>query len=286
MYKIIGGDQKEYGPVSSDQIRAWLREGRVSLQTKVQSADGGDWKSLSEIPELAGATSPPITAAPPLVAATSGATKTSGMAITSLVLGILALCGGITALAGLPLGIIALSKIKKSNGQLTGQGLAIAGICLSGMFLLFIPIQAGLLLPAISKARERAMTIKCVNNVKQLGLAVRIYATDKEDKFPPAATWCDAIQNDVGAPGPFQCPAHKEQRCGYAFNPKLSGKKADEVNPGTVLIFESDGGWNASGGVELMLKNPRHGRHFVVGFADGSVQQLTQEQLVGLRWEP
>ena len=53
------------------------------------------------------------------------AVKTSGMAIASLVLGIL----GISLLA-IIFGIIAISQINKSNGLLTGKGMAIAGIIL------------------------------------------------------------------------------------------------------------------------------------------------------------
>ena len=44
MYKIIGTDQKEYGPVSSDQIQQWITQGRVNAQTKAQS-DSGEWKA-------------------------------------------------------------------------------------------------------------------------------------------------------------------------------------------------------------------------------------------------
>ena len=39
MYKIIGADLKEYGPVSVEQLRQWISEGRVNAQTKVQAAD-------------------------------------------------------------------------------------------------------------------------------------------------------------------------------------------------------------------------------------------------------
>ena len=45
------------------------------------------------------------------------------------------------------------------------------------------------------------------------------------------------------------------------------------------MIFESDGGWNANGGPELMIGKPRHARLLVVAFADGSVQQLRKSQL-------
>jgi hypothetical protein len=53
MYKIIGGDGNEYGPVSLDQIRQWIQDGRAGAQTKVQAEGETEWKTLSEFSELA-----------------------------------------------------------------------------------------------------------------------------------------------------------------------------------------------------------------------------------------
>lgn len=47
-----------------------------------------------------------------------------------------------------------------------------------------IAILAGMLLPALSKAKAKASSIACVNNLKQLILAAQIYATDFDDKWP------------------------------------------------------------------------------------------------------
>jgi prepilin-type N-terminal cleavage/methylation domain-containing protein len=52
-----------------------------------------------------------------------------------------------------------------------------------------IAILAALLLPALSKAKDRAQRISCVNNLRQLGLGVIIYAGNYGDKLP--ATECD-----------------------------------------------------------------------------------------------
>jgi hypothetical protein len=203
------------------------------------------------------------------------------------VLGILGLFScGITALFGLVLGIVALVKIRNSQGRLSGNGLAIAGIIVSGIFLLMLPIYAAMLLPALAKAKERAQTINCVSNVKQLGLAVRMYATDNNDKFPAAASWCDAIQAYVQSPKPFQCAADPSQRCAFAYNRKLDSVKQDDIDPQTVLFFESSAGWNAAGGRELFTAHKHSRTRIVVGFADGSVQQLPRSQLETLRWDP
>ena len=47
-----------------------------------------------------------------------------------------------------------------------------------------IAILAAMLLPSLSKAKERARRIKCLNNMKQLGIAIHIYATDNRDRLP------------------------------------------------------------------------------------------------------
>ena len=52
MYKIIGGDQKEYGPVSAEQMRQWIAEGRAGAQTKAQAEGSADWRPLSAFPEF------------------------------------------------------------------------------------------------------------------------------------------------------------------------------------------------------------------------------------------
>ena len=59
MYKIIGADGKEYGPVSKDQVHAWIAEGRASVQTLVQAENTTDWKPLANFPELLPAAVPP-----------------------------------------------------------------------------------------------------------------------------------------------------------------------------------------------------------------------------------
>jgi TM2 domain-containing membrane protein YozV len=68
MYHIIGADGGKYGPVTADQLRQWIREGRAGSQTQVQAVDTTDWRPLGTLPEFAplfGQTSP---AAPPAIA--------------------------------------------------------------------------------------------------------------------------------------------------------------------------------------------------------------------------
>ena len=63
MYKIIGADGQQYGPVSSDQLRRWMAENRVRAETLVQAEGTVDWKPLSSFAEFADTcfTPPPMT---------------------------------------------------------------------------------------------------------------------------------------------------------------------------------------------------------------------------------
>lgn len=53
MYKVIGGDEKEYGPVSTDEVRQWIAEGRLSGQSLIQGEGDTEWKALTVFPEFA-----------------------------------------------------------------------------------------------------------------------------------------------------------------------------------------------------------------------------------------
>ena len=55
MYKIIGGDGREYGPVSSAQITQWIAQNRANAQTVAQAEGSTDWLPLAQQPEFAAA---------------------------------------------------------------------------------------------------------------------------------------------------------------------------------------------------------------------------------------
>lgn len=103
--------------------------------------------------------------------------KTAGIAITSLVFGILGLVclGPLGAIPAVICGHIAKSKIKASAGALQGDGLALAGLILGyvsiGLMVVMLPIYAGIAIPAFAKARDTAQRIACINNMKMIDLA-------------------------------------------------------------------------------------------------------------------
>jgi prepilin-type processing-associated H-X9-DG protein len=293
MYKIVGADQKEYGPVSAEQIHEWLASGRVNSQTLVQMEGNAEWIPLASFPALAepmAGSAPPPVIPPAARKAPLTPGKMSGMAIASLVLGALGLPTlGLTALFGLILGLISMGKIRRSQGALRGWELALAGTIISGFFLLMLPVLAAMLLPALAQAKSRAQSIVCMNNLKQLALGARIYADDNKERLPAAENWCDTIQQSIGSPKAFQCPGGDQgKRSHYAYNAQLSSVETAKISAPseTVLFFECDGGWNVSGGPEQMLKKPRHRMTFSVAFVDGHVEMMNEQRLKRVRWDP
>src|SRR5262245_3748283 len=121
MYKIMGSDGKEYGPVSAETLRQWIAERRANGQTRVQPEGSADWKPLSDLPEFSSAFAARSPSAPPPPLPTAGGAsspapaRTSGLAIASLVLGIFGFTC-VTAIVGLVLGIVAQVKITRSGG--------------------------------------------------------------------------------------------------------------------------------------------------------------------------
>ena len=271
MYKILGSDQKEYGPATADQVRQWIAEGRVTGQTQVQAAGSSGWKSLSEFHEFAPAlaakvagpgASPmagPRSTPPPML---SHRPPAQGLAIGSLVLGLLSFvgCSFITGVPAIIMGHIAHNRSRKAPQQFGGGGLAIAGFVMGYLSLALVPVLAGLLLPALAQAKYKAQQIQCVNNLKLIGLGARIWSNDHDGKFPPDFS---SMSNELASPNILVCPSDSSktiapswaqfgpQNVSYEYlEPEYDEKSAQ---PQTV-VFEC----------------PIHGN---VALADGSVHQ-------------
>ena len=64
-----------------------------------------------------------------------------------------------------------------------------------------IAILAGMLLPALARAKSKGLVVKCLNNQKQIGLAYQMYADDNNDFYPAARGWA-AVGGKQGVPKP------------------------------------------------------------------------------------
>jgi len=213
--------------------------------------------------------------------------KTSGMAIASLILGI---CGfvscGITSIVGLILGIVGFSAIKKSAGQLKGEGLAIAGIVVSSVSIVLIPLLMALLMPALSRVRNQAKTIAAVSNAKQLSVVFALYCDDNDGRLPPSDEWLELMGPYIGnnkaiLSSPFDPDAGRA----WAMNPHLRTTNIPEASK-LVLFFECRFGSPPAGGSELLPEKPRGRRGYVFAFADYHIECVPPERLDELIWEP
>jgi len=63
-YQVMGEDGQEYGPVSVEQICAWVAEHRLERKSPVKPAGARDWVFLESLPEFAGLFVPPAPPAP------------------------------------------------------------------------------------------------------------------------------------------------------------------------------------------------------------------------------
>lgn len=131
MYKIIGGDGKQYGPVTEEQIRTWISEGRASGQTQVQREGETEWQPLSGFPEFAAglAAQAQAQAMPPLSQISTVATGLSGereaalaaVRGPALALQITTILGVIGIALGLAINIMTLMGIQLPVSRLEGQ---------------------------------------------------------------------------------------------------------------------------------------------------------------------
>jgi hypothetical protein len=144
-YTIVGTDGKTYGPVSADQVRQWIRQARVDSRTAVFVTGAADWTFAGLLPEFAAefpgsqpGTPPPQ---PGPIAAPTMPPRKNQLATWGFICALLSwtCCGCCLPLGilGLTFSIIALVQVNASTTPMEGRGLAIAGLVLSALNLLW-----------------------------------------------------------------------------------------------------------------------------------------------------
>jgi len=78
-----------------------------------------------------------------------------------------------------------------------------------------IAILAGMLLPTLASAKEKGSAIRCLNNLRQLGLSMTLYADDNNGGFPPRVDvnrWPTSLKRYYVSLEILQCPTELKQR--------------------------------------------------------------------------
>jgi hypothetical protein len=187
MYKIIGADQKEYGPVTAEQLRQWLAEGRVSAQTQVQAEGATGWTTLGTLPEFAAAAAGTLPAMPTLAAASQAPSAGAAGMVNGPAIGLI-----VVAVLGALLQIVSIIKnlvmgsAMPANAQLpalvkmltgpVGVALGIIGILVSVVILLGALKMKKLESYGLAMAASIIAMIPCFSPCCLLGLPIGIWA--------------------------------------------------------------------------------------------------------------
>lgn len=149
---------------------------------------------------------------------------------------------------------------------------ALVSLLCGGLFI-------AIMLPALGKARTEAQGLRASAQVSTLVQGCILYANDYKDYLPPAATWDAAISNHVptsGAGSMLDSPQIEGVGNEMIYTPPQSTnpnglvKVSDIQAPSTWILIRED---------ETRLAP---NQKVAVGFADGSVRRMTQQELAAL----
>jgi prepilin-type N-terminal cleavage/methylation domain-containing protein/prepilin-type processing-associated H-X9-DG protein len=165
------------------------------------------------------------------------------------------------------------------NRYRTGRGFTLIELL---VVIAIIAILAAILFPVFAKAREKARQNSCLNNQRQIGIAIQMYVQDHEETFMPNtgnSAW-SALLKDYNEPSIYDCPTKtgkgKNVAPEYGFNQYMFGMALGDIQNavGTPMIADRTMDTPAP---NYALKDfdadidPRHSKGAVVAFSDGHV---------------
>jgi len=144
------------------------------------------------------------------------------------------------------------------------------------------------LMPMFHQGQEKARQAACMSNLKQIGLAARLYAEDHDQKLPSAA-WPGELQPYLKNAALYTCPSRADLPVAYAMNEKVVGvSQGDLARPAeTIMFFEGNaGGEKPVGGPDLVPDDGIHNHGINACFADGHCKWLPVDQAKQILGQP
>jgi prepilin-type N-terminal cleavage/methylation domain-containing protein len=84
-----------------------------------------------------------------------------------------------------------------------------------------ISVLASLLLPALASTKSKARATQCLNNLRQIGIASTLYASDNDDSLPRSEhqgqTWVASLRPYGGTTNIYRCPSDPNRKRLYSF---------------------------------------------------------------------
>lgn len=133
-----------------------------------------------------------------------------------------------------------------------------------------LAVLAAVLFPVFARSRDKARVTSCLSNVKQISLAMMMYAKDYDGYLPNASTWTEDLMPYCKNEAIFQCPTEPLEPSSYAMVRRWSEANLEDIpdRDQTVLIYEA----NRDGTPAF-----RHHGGLNVGFADGHAKWYSEE---------
>ncbi len=182
---------QQTGPFSLQQIQSGFLSGLYQHSDLIWHQGIEGWIPLSTLlNNNAAATVSPQTVIP----------HSSGLALTSMILGVSSFACLITSIPAIICGHIASSQIKNSNGRITGKGLALAGLITGylGIGITLIAVIAGLTMPLIMRQQKVANRSEALSNAKSFGIA--LYEFNEEYGSYPNAKTASLVATKTSTP--------------------------------------------------------------------------------------